>query len=226
MLEYTSDTFFIAWDWVYGLLKPMFPYSIIVLILALYIFRKVFIYLRLYITALNPFYGRIGRVIRCSDGDTIVIGNPNRKSRRRRTKVRFIGVDTPESTRSLYQDVMPFGKEAAEYTKSRLKRGKRVFLYYDKESRDKFGRVLAYVYLSNGEFFNATLVKKGYAFAKEYPPNTKYSRYFRKLERKAKRKRRGLWKMYASHNELLRQYKRTNHYKSFKRSYTPRKARW
>lgn len=55
-------------------------------------------------------------------------------------KVRFIGVDTPESTTR----VEPYGKEAAAYTKSRLN-GKKVYLEPDVGERDKYGRLLAYV---------------------------------------------------------------------------------
>lgn len=194
------------------------PYSLIVGALAGYILYRTFIILRLYLTALNPFAGKITRVVRCADGDTIIVGNP--KNKKKRQKVRLIGVDTPESLRSLYQDVMPFGKEASEYTKKRLKKGRRIFLYYDKESQDKFGRTLAYVYLSNGEFFNATLMKKGYAFAYRYPPNVKYANHFKMLEKKAKKQEKGIWEIYEERGKLKEQYKKTRHYKKFKKEHS------
>jgi micrococcal nuclease len=96
-----------------------------------------------------------------------------------------------------------------------LRKGRRIILIYDKAHRDDFGRVLAYIYLLNGEFFNATLVKKGYAFAEKYHPNTRYANHFEKLANKAKSKNRGLWKIYKHKKELRSDYKRTNHYKQF-----------
>lgn len=191
------------------------PWSWLALALLLFYAYRWAVWAWLYFTALNPFRGWATRVIRVADGDTIIVGNPRRKGRRSRYKVRLIGVDTPESRRSLYQDVMPFGQEASDYTKKRLPKGKRVFLYYDEEKRDKFGRLLAYVYLPNGEFFNKTLVRKGYAFAKYYSPNGKHRRVFEKLARKAQRRRRGLWRIYNADGELSRDYKRSRHYREF-----------
>lgn len=180
--------------------------SIIVLFF-LYKFFKLFL---LYAGAV--FRGRISRIYKVVDGDTIHVGT-NKKNKK---SVRLIGVDTPESLRSMYMDVQPFGKEASDYSKKRLPKGKRVILRYDKESQDKFGRVLAYVYLANGEFFNATLVREGYAFAKRYKPNVTKAPYFEKLEAEAKSKKRGLWKIYKNPKELRAQYKKSAAYRKFK----------
>lgn len=157
------------------------------------------------------FKGKITKVYKAVDGDTIQVG-----SKKRKKTVRLIGVDTPESLRSMYMDVQPFGKEASDYTKKRLKKGKRVVLRYDKEKQDKFGRLLAYVYLANGELYNATLVKHGYAFAKRYKPNVSKAPYFEKLEQKAKSKKKGLWKIYKNPKELRAQYKKSAAYRKFK----------
>lgn len=175
-------------------------------LLILYRFLKLF---GLYGGAI--FRGKITKVYKVVDGDTIHVGTKKNKK-----SVRMIGVDTPESLRSMYMDVQPFGKEAAAYTKRRLKKGKRVVLRYDKEKRDKFGRLLAYVYLGNGELYNATLVKHGYAFAKRYKPNVKKALYFEKLETRAKSKRKGLWKIYKNPKELRAQYKKSTAYRKFK----------
>lgn len=179
------------------------------IILGLLIAWRVLKLLGLYLGAI--FKGKITRIYKVVDGDTIHVG-----SKKNKKSVRLIGVDTPESLRSMYMDVQPFGKEASDYTKKRLKKGKRVVLRYDKEKQDKFGRLLAYVYLGNGEFYNATLVKHGYAFAKRYKPNISKAPYFEKLEREAKSKKKGLWKIYKNPKELRAQYKKSAAYRKFK----------
>jgi micrococcal nuclease len=106
--------------------------------------------------------------------------------------IRLIGVDTPETVHPS-RPVQFFGKEASDYTKSCLL-GKTVYLAFDWDLRDHYGRLLAYIYLDSGETdcFNAALVREGYAHA--------YTRFafqfieeFRALEREARTEKRGLW---------------------------------
>jgi len=124
-------------------------------------------------------YRKCTRVV---DGDTIVLDGNER--------VRLIGVDTPETVRP-NTPVEYFGKEASAFTK-RMVEGKQVRLEYDWQRKDKYGRTLAYVYLSDGTFLNAEIVKKGYGHAfTKYP--FKYLKDFRKYERDAREKKRGLW---------------------------------
>ena len=124
--------------------------------------------LRLYFMVIFTPWGRFSRIVSHVDGDTVKVepaekdGDP--------VSIRLIGVDTPESRRSKYMKIAPFGKEAANYTKSRLLRWQRILVIYDKAKLDKFGRELAYLYLPNGEFFNATLLKEGYGWASHYKP--------------------------------------------------------
>lgn len=200
------------WDWSIA----HYPESLLLVIPLLYIVYRLLLYIQLYITALGPYRGMITRIYKVVDGDTVLVNNPLRRNRR--YKVRLIGMNSPESLRSLYQNIAPFGAEASNYAKKRLYKGRRVFLYYDKESRDKFGRILAYLYLSNGEFFNATMVKKGCAFAKRYPPNVKHASYFEKLERMARNRKRGLWQIYTDEGDLKNSYKRSQDYKNFRRA--------
>jgi len=88
---------------------------------------------------------------RVVDGDTIVLdGNE---------KVRLIGVDTPE-TKDPRKSVQYFGKEASDFTK-RMVEGKKVGLEYDWQKIEKYGRTLAYVYLEDGTFLNAEIIKQG-----------------------------------------------------------------
>ncbi len=214
---------FIGWFWHF--VEYNFPYSLIVvallLVIIFYIWRVISLS-GLYLRAINPFKGRFAKIVKVVDGDTIVVGSIN--NRKRRTKVRLIGIDTPESIRSLYQDVMPFGEEATRYVKNRLSQGKRVILIYDQASEDKFGRTLAYVYLMNGEFFNETLIKKGYAFAERYPPNVKYCDVFAQLEQEAKNQKLGLWKIYEDKKTLKSAYKKSEAYQKFKQKQASRKT--
>jgi hypothetical protein len=72
--------------------------------------------------------------------------------------------------------------------------GKKVRLEYDVQTRDKYGRLLAYVYLEDGIFLNAELVKQGYAHVSTYPPNIKHAEEFVRLQQEAREKDRGLWR--------------------------------
>ena len=92
---------------------------------------------------------------RVVDGDNIVLSNNER--------VRLIGVDTPE-TKHPQKPVEYFGKEATAFTNKMV--GEKVFkLRYDQQRRDKYGRLLANVYLPNGTFLNAEIIKQGYGYA-------------------------------------------------------------
>ncbi|HHW57748.1 MAG TPA: nuclease [Clostridia bacterium] len=134
------------------------------------------------------------RVTKVVDGDTVYVRFENG----REEKVRFIGVDTPESTIR----VDPYGKEAAAYTESKLYK-KDVWLELDVQERDKYGRLLAYIWLSppenindteiRGKMFNAILLLEGYAQIMTVPPNVKYVDYFRVYQQEAREKNLGLW---------------------------------
>lgn len=129
---------------------------------------------------------------RVVDGDTIVVEIEGKQE-----KIRLIGVDTPETVHPS-KPVQYFGKEASEFTRSMVERQK-VKLEYDWQKRDKYGRLLAYVYLEDGTFLNAEIIKQGYGFAyTKYP--FKYLEDFRKYERDARNNNRGLWKENQSVN--------------------------
>jgi micrococcal nuclease len=129
-------------------------------------------------------------VARVVDGDTVVLSDGRR--------VRFIGVDSPEST----SDVEFYGKEASEYTKSQLT-GKTVYLEKDVSETDKYGRLIRYVWLSlpseisdseiRGKMYNAILVLEGYAQAGTYPPDVRYQDYLTRYNSEARSKEKGLW---------------------------------
>lgn len=121
-------------------------------------------------------------VTRVIDGDTIVVNQTK--------KIRLIGVDTPE-VRDPRKAVQYFGKEASEFTRKMVE-GKQVRLEYDRQRRDGYGRTLAYVYLEDGTFLNAEIVKQGYGFAYTRFP-FKYLKDFRRYQREARQVGRGLW---------------------------------
>lgn len=126
------------------------------------------------------------RVQRVSDGDTFVATVKGRRER-----IRVIGVDTPESV-SPNQPDEPYGEEASDFAKHHLD-GETVRLAGDAEPRDRYGRMLAYVWLEDGTFWNALLVAEGYAQQLTVPPNVTYERLFRRLVGEARREDRGLW---------------------------------
>ncbi|WP_253256508.1 MULTISPECIES: thermonuclease family protein [unclassified Neomoorella] len=133
-----------------------------------------------------------------ADGDTMHV-----KINSREEKVRLIGVNTPEiSHQDLGIKEEPYGKEAAAYTQKRLA-GRQVYLELDVGERDKYGRLLAYVWLekpANGseaevraKMYNAELLLNGYAQVMTVPPNVKYADLFIKLQQEARQAGKGLW---------------------------------
>ncbi len=125
----------------------------------------------------------LARVKRVIDGDTLLLANGE--------KVRLIGVDTPEKNHP-QKPVQRFANEAYLFTK-RMAEGKEVKLEYDRQKKDRHGRVSAYVYLLDGTFSNAEIIKQGYGFAyTKYP--FKFLNEFRGYEREARENGRGLWK--------------------------------
>jgi len=130
-------------------------------------------------------------VTRVKDGDTIELENGE--------TVRYIGIDTPESVHPR-KPVECFGKEASLKNKE-LVEGKMVRLAKDITDRDKYGRLLRYVYAEGPEgnrgindvFINLELVKQGYASVYTYPPDVKYNELFLAAEKEARELNRGLW---------------------------------
>lgn len=133
------------------------------------------------------------KVIRIIDGDTFVAEVEGTEE-----KIRLIGIDTPEYTTKKE----PFGKEATDYTTKRLE-GKRVYLEKDAGERDKYGRLLMYVWLEKPDNFseedisnkmlNAILLKEGLAVTYTVPPNVKYRDIFLAIQEEAKQNKIGLW---------------------------------
>jgi micrococcal nuclease len=125
-------------------------------------------------------------VIATIDGDTIDVRFANGRVER----VRILGADTPE-TKDPRKPVQCYGPEASAYTHQQLAR-RAVRLETDDEPRDKYGRLLAYVYL-DGVRFDDALLRDGYARLLIIPPNTRHARALAKAMLDAQAARRGLW---------------------------------
>lgn len=117
------------------------------------------------------------------DGDTIILSN--------RDSVRYIGIDSPEINHKT-GIAEPFGFEA-KTTNEKLLSGKSVRLEYDIEKKDHYGRILAYVYTSDGIFINSEIIKNGYAWTLFKRPNTKHSDELLISQRYAMLNKQGIW---------------------------------
>ncbi|MBL4953945.1 thermonuclease family protein [Neobacillus sp. YIM B02564] len=129
-----------------------------------------------------------GVIVKNIDGDTVEV-----KINGRVEKIRMLCVDTPE-THHPRLGVQPFGPEASAFTKKILAVGKKVEIEPGiGDGRDKYGRLLAYIYV-DGKMFNEMLLEKGLArVAYIYAPNTKYVDEFYAIQRKAQKKGIGIW---------------------------------
>ena len=127
-------------------------------------------------------------VVRVIDGDTIVVEINGAQER-----IRLIGVNTPETVDSRKQ-VECFGKEASAFVKNLLS-GKSVRLESDttQGDRDKYGRLLHYVFLEDGTLLNKTIIIEGYGHEYTYRTPYRYQAEFKTAERTAREEKRGLW---------------------------------
>jgi micrococcal nuclease len=127
-------------------------------------------------------------VSRVIDGDTIELSNGLR--------VRYIGIDTPELREKepgggwAYKP-RPYAEEAREFNRD-LVEGKYIKLESDVQKRDKYNRLLAYVY-NEDMMVNLEMVRQGYAVIYTYPPNVKYSENFLEAQKQARENKKGLW---------------------------------
>ncbi len=118
------------------------------------------------------------RVTRIVDGDTIECEELGR--------VRLIGMDTPELSQA------PYGRRATQALADLLPDDRRVQLELDVERRDRYGRLLAYVW-ADGAMINWQLVRQGWALVLTYPPNVAYVEWFTSAQRRAREDEVGLW---------------------------------
>ena len=134
--------------------------------------------------------GFTGPVVRTVDGDTIYVRLASGVE-----KVRYIGIDTPEVHHPT-RGAEPGGREATRLNR-RLVGDRPVRLEPDVQLRDRYGRLLAYVWVKRADgvevMVNAELVRLGYAAVMTVPPNVRHAELFRKLAADARENHRGLW---------------------------------
>lgn len=130
------------------------------------------------------------KVTKVTDGDTIEIDS---LSTNNNFKVRLIGINTPESV-DPRRPVECFGKEASEYMKD-IAEGETVYIENDpsQDKYDKYGRLLAYIYLEDGQMLNRKMISEGYAYEYTYANPYKYQDDFLDLQNFARIENRGLW---------------------------------
>jgi micrococcal nuclease len=122
------------------------------------------------------------------DGDTITVRLAGHDER-----VRLLGIDTPE-TKDPRKPVQCFGHEASQHTAALLPPGTKIRLVRDVEARDRYGRLLAYVYrASDGLFVNLDLAEQGFASLLTYPPNVAHEAELAAAVAHARAAGRGLW---------------------------------
>lgn len=139
-------------------------------------------------------------VTRIVDGDTLKVFYLEGEE-----SIRLIGIDTPESrvnkktkkdAKRSGQDIetiIAMGKRATEYVESLVKPGGLITIEFDVQERDRYKRLLGYVYLSNGKMLNEEIVKAGYASVMTIPPNVKYKDRFLIAYQEARESKMGLW---------------------------------
>ncbi len=129
-------------------------------------------------------YDVTAQVKRIVDGDTLVLTD--------KSKVRLIGINTPELGH--YQNLSePFALQARQFVAQQLEKNKKIKLKFAADKKDRYGRLLAHVFLSNGKNLNAMLVKNGLASAIVVPPNLKLTDCYFKLEQQARKKKKNMW---------------------------------
>lgn len=140
------------------------------------------------------------KVIRVVDGDTLKVELNGRV-----VNVRLIGIDTPESkvNKKAKKDaarssqdiktIVGLGKAATNFTKSIVKPGDLVDIEQDVQPRDRYGRLLVYVYLKSGKMLNEEIIAAGFASVMTIPPNVRYQERFLHAYRSAREGQRGLW---------------------------------
>ena len=141
------------------------------------------------------------KVLQIYDGDTILV-----EFKGRREKVRFIGIDAPESSESAkarrdaarlgvtLQELFVQGVESTKYLKTLMQRGDEINLEFDTQERDKYGRMLAYIHTLGKKSINEEMLRAGYASLMIITPDNRYQQKFLNQCETAKKQKRGLWK--------------------------------
>jgi len=124
--------------------------------------------------------GESASVTRIYDGDTVDVELDGQVYR-----LRYIGVDSPERDEPFYEEAVDFNRNLVE--------DQTVVLVKDVSETDQYGRLLRYVYLPDGTFVNAALIRGGMARLVTFPPDVAHTDYFRELQDQARADGVGLW---------------------------------
>ena len=142
----------------------------------------------------------MAQIVKVIDGDTFEIQYLGKIE-----KVRLIGIDTPEAhanakavkdaarTGADINVIVEQGNDAKNFVKQFVPGGTQVRMEVDVNDRDKYGRLLAYLFLEDGRMINEEIVKAGYANLMTYPPNVRYKERFLSAYRFARENKKGLW---------------------------------
>lgn len=138
-------------------------------------------------------------VLQVNDGDTLTV-----KMNQEIEHIRLIGIDAPESyqndrtnreslrTGQSVNSIIKLGKSSTKYLRNIVSKGDKVYLEFDIDKRDRFNRLLAYVYLEDSTLLNEKIIIDGYALPYTVAPNLKYAEKFQKAHKKARQENNGL----------------------------------
>lgn len=141
------------------------------------------------------------KLIRVVDGDTIVIDYNGSHE-----KIRLIGIDTPEASinpkthrdakrsKTDVDTIIAQGKKATTFVEQVFMDEEFVLVEFDVQKRDRYQRLLGYIYLIDGRMLNEMIVRSGYASLMTIPPNIKYKKRFLNAYKAARKEKLGLWK--------------------------------
>ncbi len=142
-------------------------------------------------------YDQTASILKVVDGDTVVLAS--------KQKVRLIGINTPELAHG-HKKAEPYAKMAKRYLQKQLAPAKKVYLRWGIQHKDHYGRLLAHLFLEDGQNLNAMLVKQGLAYAIVVPPNTMLADCYFKLEQRAQKKEKYIWSSAISRFRLASQF--------------------
>jgi micrococcal nuclease len=144
-------------------------------------------------------HGKEGRIVSVIDGDGVMLrlGQEN-------VAARLIGIDAPEMGQE------PWGARARDHLRSLLKAARwRVHVETDMTQRDKYDRLLVYLWTADGSFINERMLRQGYAVLFTVPPNTRFVDRFTKAQAAARQEQLGIWGP-AGLREQPREYKKAH----------------
>ena len=174
----------------YAVRKAAFILGLVALGAALVLADHYGVFGRAPLSDVQKYDGKTFLVVRVVDGDTFDVNIPDGKHDR--TRVRLWGVDTPETVKP-NTPPQHFGREASDFTKEQtLHKTVRIELEAGKNPRDKYGRLLAWVFLPDGRMLNRVLVEEGYGYADPRFEH-QYKSEFNRLQHQAMDAGRGLW---------------------------------